>query len=84
MSSPEAVLHVPNWEEKLHDAMQNAEIDNTDNVAVVEDDTSQEEGMILASFHTNGLTNASSSIVNSHDWHSSKETNIFHQYRIMQ
>ena len=25
--------------------------------------------MILASFHTNGLTSASSSIVNSHDWH---------------
>ncbi|XP_068723547.1 ATP-dependent DNA helicase pif1-like [Montipora capricornis] len=69
LSSPEAVLHVPNWEEKLHDAMQNAKIDNTDNVAVVEDETSQEEWMILASFHTNGLTNASSSIVNSHDWH---------------
>lgn len=69
LSSPEAVLHVPNWEEKLHDAMQNAEIANTDNVAVVEDETSQEEWMILASFHTNGLTNAPSSIVNSHDWH---------------
>ena len=69
MSSPEAVLHVPNWEEKLHDAMQNAEIDNTDDLAVVEDETSQEEWMILASFHTNALTNASSSIVNSHDWH---------------
>ena len=43
LTSPEAVLHVPNWEGKLHDAMQNVEIDNTDNIAVVEDDTSQEE-----------------------------------------
>ena len=49
LSSPEAVLHVPNWEEKLHDAIQNAEEDNTDNVTVVEDETSREEWMILAS-----------------------------------
>lgn len=69
MSSPETAFHVPNWEEKLHDAIENAELDNTDNVSVVEDETSQEEWMILASFHTNGLANASSSIVNSHDWH---------------
>ena len=69
LSSPEAVLHVPNWEEKLHDAFENAEIDNTDNISLVEDETSQEEWMTLASFHTNGLANTSSSIVNSHDWH---------------
>lgn len=69
MSSPEAAFHVPNWEEKLHDAIENAELDNTDNVSVVEDETSQEEWMILASFHTNGLANTSSLIVNSHDWH---------------
>ena len=49
--------------------IQNAEMDNTNNTSVVEDETYQEEWMILASFHTNGLTNASSSIVNSHDWH---------------
>ena len=40
LSSPEAVLHVPNWEEKLHDAIENTEIDNTDNISVVEDETS--------------------------------------------
>ena len=44
----------------LHDAMQNAEIGNTDNVAFVEDETSQEKWMILASFHSNGITNSSS------------------------
>ena len=47
--------------------MQNAEIDNTDNITVLEDETSQEEWMVLASFHS--LANTSSAIVSSHDWH---------------
>lgn len=49
--------------------MHNAEIGNIDNVAFVEDETSREEWMILASFHSNGITNSSSWIVNCHDWH---------------
>ena len=68
LTSPEAALHVPNWEQKLHNAMQNAKKEQSEDTDMVENETHQEEWMVLASFHSNDVNDASSSNIDSFDW----------------
>ena len=51
LSSSSAKSHVPNWEQKLQNVMQNVDSRSTDERNICQEECTQEEWMILSDFH---------------------------------